>query len=331
MSVEPERFEQAIANDPENAQLYQMLADALLEAGDEFGECIANHLRLTSATWRTIEDRDPQLKALLARLREFVGPAARHFSELRWQWGFVEEAKLDLLADTTVDLTDCFERRVFRFLRMLTVRLTNTNSEALEVAPLVPGCATLKRLKVESSTPCEVGDFSRVWAKLPALSSLTLLNAIAQLGSVPRQLRALTLVDSSRRQQCEPVLLEAPWPQLRTLRVSLSPSDTLAALTPSRMPALRELTLEAQRLDDLLLQARACALLPQLETLKCDAQWLSDSGLEALRGVLAKATKARIEVVGRDTDNALDMKFVKRLRENRRLNLVIDRYRPAGE
>lgn len=311
MALVLQQLEHALVLAPENEGLYAPLADALVEQGDTHGELIHQSLRADS-DWTLVEAQRDTLR---------VRAGTPDNAELRWERGFVSELRCGL-ADSAAFL----EGRLFLLLRSLTVAVGP--EPTADVAAMVPRRATLKRLRFDAQPTSELGDMSALWAQLPGLISLTVINGRCVLGALPsEQLMSLCLVNTTHERSLEALLSSTAWPSLRTLRVTASKGG-LEFLSAERMPALRELTLETTWAEPCLRAAISSRMLPRLEAFKCDGV-LDDAGLERLLRVMPTlGAVKRIQLVHRpDDDSTLDAGLLKKLRGFPQVNIVIGRLR----
>lgn len=305
-------LEAAIAANPTDREAYAVFADWLQEQGDPRGELIATQLAAE-------QTGDPELRRaalrVFARHREqFLGELGSLISAdaFTWRAGFIRSAALahdrllieggTRVASSLAEvITRLFAHESARYLVELVVR---SNDRGMWDSPIgsqreiVDAIAAarprvLRRLQLGDAGYgiSRIGKLEHAWPALANLHELVLEGEVALGRLVLPELRVFALRPRPLRRKLGRELVEAAWPNLRSLRITFTDypdhiaREITALVHRDDMPALAHLALVGYSAADEVLDALSRSpLLAHLQTLDLSHGQLTDRGL---RPVLA--------------------------------------------
>jgi uncharacterized protein (TIGR02996 family) len=280
----PEPLEAAIVKAPDDPAGYLVAGDWLQGRGAPQGEL--------AAVMRSLEhERDPGRFVVARKRRDellrlhapsLLGGAV--LDEVRWRWGFVSHARLEVSQLGALLSSDA--GRVVRELEVhgrlddLSAQLERTTPSALSGLALVGARGRTAAFQLAPAL-----------ARL-RLERLALVEVAADLtGVVVPGLRALHLRDV-RHPSVAPFLAGLDAPQVRALTLQLdTPLEQKTALV-GRLPGLVSLALEDDLADELARWAARAAVIKQLESLTLCGP-MTDVGLDALLIEAARLSRLR--------------------------------------
>jgi uncharacterized protein (TIGR02996 family) len=312
-------LEKAILADPDDEAAYLVYADWLQSQGDPRGELITLSAQAAKTKDRKLKGAADKLFA--AHEDHFLGPLAEHRKTLdgkdsqtmTWRWGFVQSLRLafdhysneELKVDLGELLATFLAHPSCRFLTEVVVGLNRQDPDqeyqgiidALAKRP-PPALRSLFIGDFEYPEETEMswtslGNFGKLWPKLPELRKLILQGGSFTLGTIDlSELRHAEFRTGGLSRKSIDSIVKARWPKLEHLDVwfgsdSYGAEGDVGAIKPlldgKGMPALRHLGLKnCEFADDVARLIGKSKILPQLETLDLSLGNMSDVGVEAL-------------------------------------------------
>lgn len=334
-----EALEAAILRDPDDLEAYAVYGDWLAEQGDPRGELVATQLAAEQTS-------DPEMRRAALRVFSkhrdyFIGKLGSMIAadSFTWRAGFIQRAVLSpdrLLIEDGARVASSLGEVVAallahpsgRFLTELVVRTNNHdlwNNATGSQKDIVEAIAAARPFVLRQ---LQLGDAAYGWANIgrleaawPALAPLHTLVLQGQfsLGAVTLPaLRTLDLWPNPFRKKLAREILEAAWPDLRTLSLHLGHChdhvvrELVALIHRTDMPALVDLRLPAFRHAQTLIEQLARApVLARLQSLDLRHGSISDHGVRPiLANTDAFAHLTRLDL----SDTAITPKMFARLR-----------------
>lgn len=304
-------LESAIDEDPRNVGARLRYADWLTAAGDPRGELI-----------RLQHQGSEQADEFLQKHRaKFLGPLEKWQKSLdgnetdtfTWRLGFIHSARFAFdyyaneegMVQLGEGLDSLLRHPSGRFLEELTLGLNRADPDCnyddlidilVEAAPRTLNsffCADFEYPDQIEMSWTELGDFSRLWPKLPRLQKLIIQGGSFTLGKlVLPELRHAEFRTGGLRQASIKSIAEATWPKLERLDIWFGDDnygaegtveDILPILEARGLPKLKHLGLmNCQFANDLPEALAKSKILRQLETLDLSMGVLKDSSIELL-------------------------------------------------
>jgi uncharacterized protein (TIGR02996 family) len=341
-------LEQAILADPDDESAYLVYADWLQGQGDPRGELITLSAQAAKA-------KDRKLKAAADKLFAehedyFLGPLAEYrktfdgkdMPTMTWRWGFIQSLRVafdhysneELQIDLDEVLATFLAHPSCRFLTEVVMGLNRQDPDQ-EYQGLLDALArrpppALRSLFVgdyEFSDDTEIswtnlGDFGKLWPKVPGLRKLILQGGSFKLGTIALpELRHAEFRTGGLSGKSVASIVKASWPKLEHLDVWFGMEeygaegdldDIKALLDGKGLPALRHLGLKnCSFADDVARVIGKSKILPQLETLDLSMGNMSDAGADAL--VSSKDAFAKLKGLDVST-NCISNAGVRRLK-----------------
>jgi uncharacterized protein (TIGR02996 family) len=278
-------LEAAIENHPNDRELYEVYGDELQRLGDPRGELIS--LQLADPT----PEREAQARALIAA--HDLAPGAP-LCGVRWRWGFVSSAELDLVGAEPDLVRSALDHPSLRFVTSLSILHVETGLQvALDALASRPRLA-LRQLEVGGlrqgsdldPLACDVGVLDALWPQLPELSKLVIRGQNLSLGTLalPR-LKQLQLDSISLRSEALAAVLAEPWEDLWMLFLDFGhanpPTADLERLLAHPFPSLTCLWVGGNFIDELVEPLVRWQGLARLESLSL-TDGLTDRGAAIL-------------------------------------------------
>ena len=326
-------LEKAILADPDDEAAYLVYADWLQGQGDPRGELITLSAQAEKTKDRKLKNTADKLFAeneayLLGPLAEYRKTFDGKDAEtMTWRWGFIQslrvafdhfanDEKLDM--DLGEVLAKFLAHPSCRFVTEVVVGLNRQDPDQvyqgiLDVLAKRPPPALRSLFIGDYEYPEEteiswtnLGDYGKLWAKLPGLRKLILQGGEFKLGTIDLpELRHAEFRTGGMSDKSVKSIVSAHWPKLEHLEMWFGRADYGAGgdvddikplLDGKGLPALRTLGLKnCEFTDDIARVIGKSKILPQLETLDLSMGTMTDDGVDAL--LSSKAAFAKLKAL----------------------------------